>query len=50
MFYYEKGELSFVRDEGETKKWMQLHSLYEALFGCQEFKMHCKIMHLLYHT
>jgi len=34
----------------EKKKWTQLHVLYEALIACQEFKMHCKIMDLWYHT
>jgi len=30
--------------------WTQLQALYEALFAGQEFKMHCKIMDLRYHT
>jgi hypothetical protein len=49
MFSNGKGELSFACDEG-IKKWTQLHPLYEALFACQEFKMHCKIMDLWYHS
>ena len=49
MLCYEKGQLLFACDKGGGE-WSQLHALYEAMFVGQEFKMHCKIMDLRYHT